>query len=351
MKYFFNDKQREMGVDVNFIQKQMDEKTQSQQQATEQELQHRQQLDSLVDRLHSLHEDREKLYAQRRWQTGEYQRTTRVQDTDTFDLNDPKRLSKDCPPRTDDQQHIPTSAIQKFAGEDLEKPKRVKSQQAELQRWCQQIENEKKSLSEQERAAMAEYIAQRNQHLSELERVEAEKELKHKAETVACSKANFNESQVVQCQREQARKKGDLQEKASEIEQMMQSPFLNETWQSTVRCDNAGRFIPYHFKGFSTAQKQAILDKQARQMEQKENARQQCREKENAYYQQQQQYSRQALLELRQKQRLLQQRETQMAQVHKQQMKDTEQQRKELNELYANQVTPGFFQQFQTTTR
>merc|ERR1719491_2822317 len=97
---------------------------------------------------------------------------------------------------------------------------------------------------------------------------------------------------------------------------MMASEFLNETWDSTTRAGNDKRFIPYNFKGLSQAQKQAILDKQRSQIADNAQRSQDKKDEDEAYYQEQQEYSRKALLQTRQAQRLKLERSTDLFKTH-----------------------------------
>jgi len=54
-----------------------------------------------------------------------------VEETDTFYLNDPKLLAKDQPPRINDTDEVPISALQRFDGEDLDYNSRIAEQKME----------------------------------------------------------------------------------------------------------------------------------------------------------------------------------------------------------------------------
>ena len=62
-------------------------------------------------------------------------------------------------------------------------------------------------------------------------------------------------------------KQREQEEGRVEVVQALTSPFLTEDRNTTLRADNPNRHVPYHFKGLSKEQRQAILEEQLRQVE------------------------------------------------------------------------------------
>ena len=346
-KYFFDEKKRNWGVDVEFIAKQINDKKAAKQAEIKKDEEYGHTIDSFVDKLTNLNEQRSKFYKQRKYEVGQFQKNTKATDCDTFDLNDPKILKKHQPPRTNDTDKIPSCAIQKFDGEDLRIKERIKKQQKEVQNWCQQIINEKKENLKNEQQLIKKYVEERNNYLNELENVENAKKEQQKQNTVLCANANKITAAIP---REKMYKEWQESLAEKEIKQMLKSQFLNESWDSTLRKDNKQRFIPYNFKGFSQNQRQQILNTQSSQIKDKIEHQKYLKKQEMDYYKQQQEYQRKSLLQLRNAQRLKQQRKQQLKQQQVQ-IGDFKQRVTDINKLYENKVTPDFFQQFQTTTR
>eukprot|EP01084_Bolivina_argentea_P283651 485865_1 len=352
-QYFFNDKKRRLGVDVDFIAKQIAEKKQVKDNEIEAGKEHRAKIDSFVERLSNLDIERNKYYSNKRYETGEYQKHTLIENRDTWDLNDPLKIRKDTPPRIDDNQNIPTCAIQKFDGEDLKINDRIKQQQKQLKIWCNEIINEKNMNIQNEKELTSKYIKQRNEYLNELKSVENNKCVFEKKKCINYGKT-LNSQIMDKQQREKQCKQIEANQSEKEIKNMIKSEFLNETWDSTIRNNNQNRFIPYNFKGFSQDQRQKILNKQQEQIKENINHENVMKEEDYKYYKQQQNYSRKALLQLRHAQRLQQQRKCELAAMHKQQMAkrlNVEQKEKEEIDQQVRKNGDYFFQQFQKSTR
>jgi len=346
----FDDKKRSMGVDAAFIQKQIDEKAQARKDKVAEDKAYRSKVESFVDKLAVLDDDRNKYYKQRTHAVGQHQKHSSVKDCDTFYLNDPDMVKKDAPPRTMDDQVVPSCALQKFDGEDLAIGARVKSQQKELREWCSDIIQEKAHNKQADKAAVAQYVEDRGAHLQHLADVESSKQQQRKQSSIACSKVNLEQKAEKQ-ERDTSAQQHRASESKKEVANMMASEFLNETWESTTRAGNDKRFIPYNFKGLSQEQKQAILDKQASQIADNVQRTKEKKDQDEAYYQEQQQYSRQALLQLRNAQRLKQERSAELFKTHETQIVETQQKTHDQNQVYANKVTPDYFEQFGTSTR
>lgn len=347
-KYFFNEKERNLGIDSKFIAQQIKDKENKKQLEIKKDEEYRQKIDSFVDKLTILNNKRNEFYKKRSYEIGQFQKNTKLTDCDTFDLNDPNTLKKNKPPRINDIDKIPLCAIQKFDGEDLKKNDRIKKQQKEIQNWCQQIINQRNENIKNEQECIKKYVDERNQHLIELENIEKAKTEKLKKNTILCS----NENKITAAIPKEKIYR-DKQESLAQIEikQMLKSKFLNEKWDSTLRSDNKNRFIPYNFKGFSQTQRQNILNTQSSQINDKIKYKKDLKKQEMDYYKQQQQYHRNALLQLRNAQRLKQERKQNLGLTHRQQIDDFKQKTSEINKIYENKVTPDYFQQFQTSTR
>jgi len=349
-KRFFNDKQRQMGVDADFIAQQIDDKQKVKSAAKEEDRQYRQKVESFVEKLAVLDSDRIKYQKSKTYEVGQFQKNSSVKDCDTWPLNDPDRIKNAVPPRTEDTQDIPSCALQKFDGEDLSKNDRIKRQQSELKQWCDSIVAEKQSNIAAEKKEVMDYVQQRDHCLEQLAKVEVSKRVQDKQNSIHCANDNLVQ-RAQKVSREEEAQSVESAKAQKEVAQMLESQFLNETWNSTLRSGQENRFIPYNFKGFSQEQKQAILNTQSEQIKQQEEVVKGQERREQEYHREQQEYGRKALLQLRNAQRMKLQRKSELADTHKTQIVETQEKTEELNTVYANKVTPEFFKQFGTSTR
>ena len=349
-KYFFNEKQRALGVDVDFIQTQIAEKENKKRAEKSKDRAHKQVIESFMDRLADLNENRQKFAKQKAFEVGEHQRKSLVAERDTFYLSDPSMIKQDQPPRIDDTQYIPSCSLQKFDGEDLGKMQRIKKQQKEIEIWSKQMIEEKMKNEQNEKEAVAKYVEQRDEYLNYLEEVQAQKKQFLKAETAQIAQSNIAQKQTNE---NEQRKQKQMESIASESEitQMKESTFLNESWSSTLRNGDKNRFIPYNFKGFSQNQRQQILNEQSEQIQQHLDNAQHQKQKDEEFNNEQQNYSRSALLKLRNAQRFKEEQKMKLAQAHAAQIEEMKIGTNETNKLYQNAATPAYFQQFQTSTR
>ena len=321
-KYFFNEKQRALGVDVDFIQTQIAEKENKKRAEKSKDRAHKQVIESFMDRLADLNENRQKFAKQKAFEVGEHQRKSLVAERDTFYLSDPSMIKHDKPPRINDTQYIPSCSLQKFDGEDLGKMKRIKKQQKEIEIWSKQMIDQKKKNEQNEKEAIATYVEKRDEYLNYLEAVQAQKNQFLKAETAQIAQSNIAQKQKNENEQRRQKKMESIASE-SEITQMKDSPFLNESWSSTLRDGDKNRFIPYNFKGFSQNQRQQILNEQSEQIQHHLDYAQHQKQKDEEFNKEQQNYSRAALLKLRIAQRFKEEQKMKLAQAHEAQIEET----------------------------
>ncbi len=77
------------------------------------------------------------------------------EESDTWDLNDPKRIPKTLPARIgDDDPRLGPCSAQVFAGEDLLFAERKALQQAQNRAWVKQVSDERAAVKAKEHAEM-----------------------------------------------------------------------------------------------------------------------------------------------------------------------------------------------------
>merc|ERR1712129_290648 len=233
-KYFFNEKQRAMGMDVGFIATQIEQKQKVQEAEKNLDAEYKQEMESFVNKLSDLDEQRQALLKQKAIKVGNHQRDTNMTDRDTWHLNNPLTIKQDQPPRTADDQIVPSCALQKFDGEDLDKTKRIKSQQKEIQQWSKQIISEKNKSEQNTKDETFKYVRQRDECLAYLDKVEAAKNNKLIMEKVLVAQTNIAQMREKE-NKQMVQQQIDASKSEKEVSAMKECAFLNETFSSTLR--------------------------------------------------------------------------------------------------------------------
>lgn len=295
-----------------------------------------------MDKMYQIAEERNKIAKQHAYQVGQYQHNTKKELTDTWDLNDPTLNRNTQPPRVSDKDNIHVSSLQKFDGEDLGFRKRQRTQQQDMTQWCKDSKQEKLLKLEQQKAEALAYDQQLMQTIKKSDELEMEKQKLHKQSLVNTAQYNLQQKNEKEKHAKQMFQASEKQ-KADEIKTLMNSDWLTENWDATLRAkynhsdasfNNTDalnskiehRHIPYHFKGFNKQQRQEIMNQQKQQIE--EHLRQQQLDQENIAKdnEQQNEYTRQALLQLRKLKRVKLEQKCNLAQTQQHQIKQTEQQ-------------------------
>lgn len=124
------------------------------------------------------------------------QSATREQ-TDSWDLNDPRRVLKARPAREglDDPRLGPCSA-QVFAGEDPLQAERKALQQAQFKAWLVQVQGERDALAARERAEMMAFAARSDGTAATADEVERQVAALARARQVAAKEWNLREAEL-----------------------------------------------------------------------------------------------------------------------------------------------------------
>lgn len=241
--------------------------------------------------------------------------------------------------------------LMKFAGEDPYKNDREKLQKQQQAEWIvehvlaqQRKQEQELSLKQKEDLE----ILERNRMADEIERqVRLQKkyiDLQTKEQNVRLIEQK--KAMVSKYDEEEA----DLVRK--ELEYLSTNKFMTEARDTMFRTDNPNRLLSYHFKGFSTAQKTAILEEQQRQAEESRLKAQLEKEQQRVAEKQTEEARREAL----RMERLVQNRKLQddsrlrTEQMVQKQEKDVREQY--MNKVvYTNPVSESYFQQFGTSAR
>jgi hypothetical protein len=154
-----------------------------------------------------------------------------------------------------------TSFLQ-FVGEDRERGARVDAQASQQADWLAQQLAAQQDKEARERADEADY-AEQQRYISEMQRRNEEERA---AAAVQRQRGVQEYNQQVSAQKNQSRLRHAAQDAAAdqaELGNTLHSALLNEAVAPSAL--GAHRAVPYHFKGFSQTQRQAVLDAQAQQ--------------------------------------------------------------------------------------
>lgn len=236
-----------------------------------------------------------------------------------------------------------------FTGEDREKADRERAQREQQRDWLTQQLRVQMSREERERQDEADYAATQAQILSMQQRNEAERE----AASMARRKQTLEFNQQVAAQKSQSRLRGAAMEQQAnehELASTLSSALLNETVSPSAL--GAHRPVPYHFKGMSASQRQAILDAQAAQQAELANRRLREAQEEQDAAAQSEAIRREMLRLDRQKEEYERARRLALQQERAAQAKQKTLRDQYLNHVvYTNPVKEEFFQQFGTSAR
>eukprot|EP01079_Euglenida_sp_SAG-EU17-18_P011679 gene11679-2123_t len=268
----------------------------------------------------------------------------------TWDLNDPQRITTDVPARIGDvdprflrfclfgARRLASSglicdrcgpaSIQKFDGEDLQATERKQAQAAQMRRWIQQQVDERdvKKWHEQEQSRQYD---------------ERTQEATFRAHEI---------SQNLEAQRrENARATADYNKAMAQNQ--LDSDILNENPIATLNVTNPNRFKNDGFKGLLEGQRSGILQEQAQQRDELLRRRQKEAEDERQWAAQDEQQRRMGLVLERQRERDRRETALQLAEERKIQAAEQTLRKKDMNTVFANEITEEFYNKFNTTTR
>ncbi|XP_041969790.1 RIB43A-like with coiled-coils protein 1 [Aricia agestis] len=346
----FNARNRKIGVDVPFLERQIEEKRAEQDEQKRRNLAFAQQMikdSNLAVELEARErEERRRLELEIDEYRRQYQRR---EDRREFDLYDPHAL-KQLQPRATDEA-VGLASAQKFEGEDLQYEERRKIMAAQRNAWLEQQVQERKAAEDERRKAEDAYmmaIKARDARVGELDRLERECRYR-------LGQANLRYNEALTSERRQLEQMMREQEEADNTAEMynhLTSDMLTENPDVAKSALGNNRMIGYLYKGmnqeeqkrFYAAQKeQMVAAKMKREDEQRMEAEWQALGKAV-----QNEVARQDIEERRKRRQLAKQlmEENQLLAL---QQKEKE---KYYKEVFVNNIpTEEYYSQFNTTTR
>ncbi|XP_050672951.1 RIB43A-like with coiled-coils protein 2 [Leptidea sinapis] len=348
----FNARNRKIGVDVPFLERQIAEKRSERDEQERKDLAFAKQM--IKDSNLAVVLEGREMEERRRInvEIDEFrQKFQRPEDRREFDRNNPESLKVQLPPRATDGEPVGMSSAQKFEGEDLEYEERKKIMAQQKNAWLEQQVQERKSAQEERKKAEAAYmmaIRARDARAGELDKMERECRYR-------LGQANLRYNEALAAEKKQLESIMKEQEEADNTAEMynnLTSDMLTENPDVAKSALGKNRAIGFMYKGmnqeelkkFYAAQKeQMIAAKEKREMEQKMDAEWQALSKSI-----QREVARQDIADGRKRREMARQlmEENQLLAL---QQKEKEKYFKEV--VYNNTPTDDYYSQFNTTTR
>ncbi|XP_013148788.1 PREDICTED: RIB43A-like with coiled-coils protein 2 [Papilio polytes] len=348
----FNARNRKIGIDVRFLERQVEEKRAERDEQERKNLAFAQQMikDS---NLAVVLEAREREERRRiGLEINEYRyRYQRPEDRREYDLNDPEVLKKQLPPRASDDNPVGLSSAQKFEGEDLNYEERKKIMAEQKNAWLEQQVQERKAAEEERKKAEEAYmmaIKSRDARASELDQLERECRYR-------LGQANLRYNEALAAERKQIKQILKEQEEADNTAEMynnLTSDMLTENPDVAKSALGKNRAIGFMYKGMNQEELKKFYAAQKEQMA-ANKAKRDAADKMEAEWQAlsksiQREVARQDILDQRQRREMAKQlmEENQLLAM---QQKEKEKYFKEV--VYNNTPTDEYYSQFNTTTR
>jgi hypothetical protein len=266
-----------------------------------------------------------------------------------FDLSNPDTLKNDLPVRIgDDDPRLGVSSLQVLHGEDPDYGRRTTLQKAQQRDWCISQMQEKDGATQQQDQADRVFAARQQEFLSrsvELDNIQ-QRQLKEKRLVAD----EFNHAMVVQKKEEDRQKL--LQDAAEEIEELrcnLDSALLSELHPPSALGPHRKRND--HYKGMSGDEVVGVYRAQESQRRENEAQKDMQKREEMDWAAYDQACLRAGMAMEREADRKRQEERNKVAEAQKQDAKLSETRRRHMNEVYKNEVTPDFFAQFGTSAR
>ncbi|XP_068623183.1 RIB43A-like with coiled-coils protein 2 [Battus philenor] len=348
----FNARNRKIGVDVPFLERQVAEKRAEREEQERKNLAFAQQMikDS---NLAVVLEAREREERRRiGLEINEYrQRYQRPEDRREYDLNDPDVLKKQLPPRATDDTPVGMSSAQKFEGEDLEYEERKKIMAEQKNAWLEQQVQERKAAEEERRQAEEAYmmaIKSRDARASELDKLERECRYR-------LGQANLRYNEALAAERKQIQQIMKEQEEADNTAEMynnLTSDMLTENPDVAKSALGKDRAIGFMYKGMNQEELKKFYAGQKEQMV-ANKIKKEAEEKMEAEWQAlaksiQREVARQDIQDKRMRREIAKQL---MEENHLMALQQKEKEKYFKEVVYNNTPTDDYYSQFNTTTR
>ncbi|CAH0397179.1 unnamed protein product [Chilo suppressalis] len=348
----FNARNRKIGVDLPFLERQVVEKRAEIDEQQRRELAFARQMikDSNLAVVLEAREREERRRINMEIDNFR-QMYQRPEDRREYDLNDPDVLKKQLPPRASDGDPVGLSSAQKFEGEDLAYEERRKLMAAQKNSWLEQQVQERKSAEEERKKAEAAYmmaIKARDARASELDQMERDCRYR-------LGQANLRYNEALAAEKKQLEQLMKEQEEADNTAEMynhLTSDMLTENPDVAKSALGKNRAIGFMYKGMNEEELKKFYAAQKEQMA-AAKAKREEQDKMEAEWQAlaksiQREVARLDIQDQRKRREIARQL-LEENQVLALQQKEKEKYYREV--VYNNNPTDEYYDQFNTTTR
>ncbi|XP_055941780.1 RIB43A-like with coiled-coils protein 2 [Argiope bruennichi] len=276
----FNAKQRQIGIDVDALDHQVQEHRLARAKEEERERQFEEEAKRQRDLAELLEKQKQEEIRERDKKIDEYRQSQKPEYRKEFDLYDPNQKKKERPPRVSADDPCPLSSVQKLDGEDINSKDRQKKQKAQVRDLLLQQMQEKRMENfkrDKEKHDWENMMLEHDCYALQLEKEEerrnreAVENLKQTNATLATEKREADRRQELL----------ENMEKKKDIEFNIESDLLTENPNVAKSALGPYRVVPDRWKGMTQValdkyreeQLQQIIDKKRRmEREQYENA-------------------------------------------------------------------------------
>merc|ERR1711871_4426 len=343
-------KARTIGIDVDALNRQVEEKRQRQLEEQNKDVESDRQALLVAERGMLLERQVELQRRQKSCDDAAYNHAyQRKQFRREYDLSNPDTLKNDIPVRIgDDDPRLGVSSLQVLHGEDPDYARRTTLQKKQQREWCIAQIQEKDGAAQQQAQADRVFAARQQEFLSrsiELDNIQ-QRQMKEKRLVAD----EFNHAMVVQKKEEDRQKL--LQDAAEEIEELrcnLDSALLSELHPPSALGPHRKRND--HYKGMSGDEVVGVYRGQESQRRENEAQKEQLKREEMDWAAYDQACLRAGMAMEREAERKKQEARVKVAEAQKQDAKLAETRRRHMDEVFKNEITPDFFAQFGTSAR
>ncbi|XP_050412999.1 RIB43A-like with coiled-coils protein 2 [Patella vulgata] len=269
-----------------------------------------------------------------------------------FDLYDPDALKKDKPARVhDDDPRCGISSLQKFEGEDLNNPARIKLQQEQKKHWLEQQKRElEQAKRNQDMADKLYQLKQKELDQRAMELQEAEEQCRR---AINMATTDYNKAlDDEQKERARLKRQQDEDDNATEMANHIFGDILTENPAVAQSAFGPHRVITDRWKGMSPEQIAEIKRQQEIQRQEQERLKQEQDRKNDEFDKQRVANARAALLLEREADRKRRDITKQLADENRRLSQEQKAHKDFLyKEVYTNPPTAAYFMQWNTTSR
>lgn len=343
-------KARMIGIDVESLNRQVEEKRKASAEQQEKDLEADRQALLVAERGMLLERQVELQRRQRACDDAAYNHAyQRKQFRREYDLSNPDVLKNDLPVRLgDNDPRLGVSSLQVLHGEDPEYARRTQLQKKQQRDWCIAQMQEKNTSDQQTAQADRVFAARQQEFLSRAIELDNIQQRQQKEKRLVSDE--FNHAMVVQKKEEERQKL--LQDAAEEIEELrcnLDSALLSEIHPPSALGPHRKRND--HYKGMSGDEVVGVYIDQEKQRREMEKQRETLKKEEMDWAAYDQACLRAGMAMEREAARKKQEERIKVAEAQKQDAKLGETRRRHMNEVYQNEISPDFFAQFGTSAR